>query len=71
MDLPSKLPFFSVICNALLALNMIKRVAWDKWSLLPNSILQNTQTLQLYTMTIQTRVFTRDIKNPKLGGLGR
>jgi hypothetical protein len=51
-NLPSKFSSVSVIWNALLALNMLEQVAWNKLKLLPNNILQNTQTLQLCTMII-------------------
>ncbi len=33
-------------------------------------ILQNTQTLQLFTKIIKQKVLTKVIKNAKMGGLG-
>ncbi len=44
---------------------IIKQVPWNKSSLLLKNILQNTQTLQLFTMGNKIV-----IKNAKLGGLG-
>ncbi len=35
---------------------IIEQVAWNKSSLLLNIIIQNTQTLQLFTMNIKTEI---------------
>jgi len=45
-----------------------KIVAQNKSSLLLKNVLQNTQTLQLFTMNIKTEFF---YKHAKLEGLGR
>ena len=42
---------------------LIERVDWNKSSLLLNNILQNTQTLQLFTMIIKTESIYKSIKN--------
>jgi hypothetical protein len=51
--------------------SMAGKAVWNKSSLLLNNILQNTQTLQLFTMNIKQKVLTKVIKNVKLEGLGR
>ncbi len=48
-------------------LNMIKQVAWNRSSLLLKNILEKAQTLQ---WILKQRVFTKVIKDAKLGGLG-
>jgi hypothetical protein len=42
---------------------IIEQVAWNISSLLLNNILQNTQTLQLFTMIIKTESIYKSIKN--------
>jgi hypothetical protein len=60
------------VTKALMAVtSMTGKAAWNKSSLLLNNILQNTQTLQLFTMNIKQKVFTKVIKNVKLEDLGR
>ncbi len=51
--------------------SMTGQAAWNKTSLLLKNILQNTRTLQLFTMNIKQKVLTKVIKNAKLEGLGR
>ncbi len=45
---------------------MIEQVACNKSSLLLKNILQNTQTLQLFTMNNKTESIKKFIKNAKL-----
>ncbi len=45
---------------------MIKQAARNKSSLLLNIILQNTQTLQLFTKLITQKLFTKVIQMPSL-----
>jgi hypothetical protein len=47
------------------------KVALNKSSLLLKNILQNTQTLQPFTINIKQKLFTKVIKNVKLYGLDR
>jgi hypothetical protein len=51
--------------------SMIEKAALNKSSLLLKIISQNTQTLQLFTMIIKQKAFTKDIKNTKLKSLSK
>jgi hypothetical protein len=43
---------------------IIEQVPWNKSSLLPKNILQNTQTLKLFTRILKQKVFTKVNKMP-------
>ncbi len=43
---------------------MIEQVAWNEYSLLLTDMLQNTQPLHLFTMTLKLKLFTKVIKMP-------
>jgi hypothetical protein len=49
---------------------IIEQVAWNKSSLLLNIIIQNTQTLQLFTVIIKTEIIYKSYKKARLDGLG-
>jgi hypothetical protein len=49
--------------------HIIEQAASDKSSLILKIILQNTQTLQIFTKIIKTESIHRSYKNPKLAGL--
>jgi len=51
---------------AFLCINVIGQVAWNKSSLLLKIILQNSQTLQLFTINIKHKLFTKAITMPSL-----
>ncbi len=44
--------------------NIIKQVSWDKSSSLLKIQKQNTQTLQIFTMQLKWKVYTKVIKMP-------
>ncbi len=48
----------------------MEQVAWNKSSLLLKNILQNTQTLQLFTLNFKAESIIKVIKNAKPVGLG-
>jgi hypothetical protein len=50
--------------------SMKEQVARNKSSLILHNILQNTQTLKLFTMIIKTESTYKIIKNVKVEGLG-
>ncbi len=50
---------------------MIEQVASNKSSLLQNNILQNAQTLQLFTINIKTEIIYKTYYNFDQPGLGR
>jgi hypothetical protein len=49
---------------------MIEQVAWNNSSILLKIILQNTQTLQLFTIITKTESINKSYLNAKLEGLG-
>ncbi len=48
----------------------IEQVAWNKSGLILKIILQNSQTLQLFTINIQTEMIYKSNKNAKQAALG-
>jgi hypothetical protein len=51
---------------------MMEQVAWNKSNLLQRIILQNTQTLQLFTIDIWTEIINKSYKkNADVAGLGQ
>jgi hypothetical protein len=48
----------------------MEQVAWNKSSFLQKSILQNTQTLQLFTTIIKSESIYKSYVKCEAGGLG-
>jgi hypothetical protein len=58
-------------CSITSMLTIIERLAWNKSSFLLKRILQNTQTLQQFTVNIELESIYKSYKKCQAGGLGR